>query len=349
MIVRAGAMCCTFLMICVHWTNPALAQNTCMNFLSFGACADLFVGALACQSNNPNCNHEHEVGGETAGVGTLLNAPYIDSVTNPVPGYKTVAGNGTVTPGTFTSFVKATRKAYPGTAVPAPVDDGPSIVVLMRSVAHFTSHSMLGILYPVFLDLRGSITQMNIPSNGSGPSALITALALQNRKGSSIDLNTTTPCPTTSTTTSPTNCQMSERLTIGYYGDGFVINAEPEQIFELGNDDVFAEWDVLALNGYELTIVTDFDLQASPKTSSDAEAATADFSGTGHMFIESPDPSDPLVADNGHDYSDPARRKAVLTVKSQGPPASGSAEVVADPKYKIVGGGVELPAGRPVG
>ena len=30
------------------------------------------------------------------------------------------------------------------------------------------------------------------------------------------------------------------------------------------------------------------DLQASPKTSSDAEAATADFSGTGHMFIESP-------------------------------------------------------------
>ena len=52
-------------------------------------------------------------------------------VTNPVPGYKTVAGNGTVTPGTFTSFVKATRKAYPGTAVPAPVDDGPSIVVLM--------------------------------------------------------------------------------------------------------------------------------------------------------------------------------------------------------------------------
>ena len=40
------------------------------------------------------------------------------------------------------------------------------------------------------------------------------------------------------------------------------------------------------------------------------------------------------MADNGHDYSDPARRKAVLTVKSQGPPASGSAEVVGIPNTR---------------
>jgi hypothetical protein len=71
-----------------------------------------------------------------------------------------------------------------------------------------------------------------------------------------------------------------------------------------------------------------------------------EYQHTANVYLDAVDPANTLTASDGHDYSDPAGRNAVLVVKTVNPPGVGASLTVApDPNYKILSGGIQLPAG----
>ncbi len=108
----------------------------------------------------------------------------------------------------------------------------------------------------------------------------------------------------------------------------------------LGPDNygIFVEKQISVGPGYDFTIVS--SLAANGTINSPAEGGPthviADLSNSVTMYVDAPG----YIEDGGHDYSDPARRKTQIIVKSSA--SRSSPNQVPEPGYKIVGGGAQL-------
>jgi hypothetical protein len=90
--------------------------------------------------------------------------------------------------------------------------------------------------------------------------------------------------------------------------------------------------------GLELTIEQKLEVDATLLDDIAGTSASASFANTVDLYVDSPVPSLPLLANDGEDYSDPERTRSSILVKSF-TPAHGPGVVAADPGFSIVGGG----------
>src|SRR5262249_16659426 len=164
----------------------------------------------------------------------------------------------------------------------------------------------------------------------------------QNKNGQPFDVyHTIFPC---AGVTSPTNC-VDTTIDLTHYGDHWTLKHDNVAIGGGSVRPAFDRYDIFMIPGFELSVVTALTLYAYLPDGHDAASVEMNFVDTAQIFVDSADPLDPLISDDGHDYSDPEGRKAELVVKSNTFNFGNGKTLLADPNYKMVGGGVELPAG----
>ena len=254
---------------------------------------------------------------------------------------KSIDAAGAAWPGLLYGHLKLTRGAASHSDL-----SGPSATLTMHRVSVILNDkTSLGNFQYETSDLNGTIDPvLHNVGDGSAAASLRLTVYQHKRNGSAVDVTTTAQC---SGTASPDNCYYGYVETT-QWGDGYSVTVNSNVVATRTNvrGRVVYEAEITAFVGFDLVYVYTLSLSATLPTDSAAASVDMEYQHTANVYLDAVDPANTLTASDGHDYSDPGGRNAVLVVKTVNPPGVGAGLTVApDPNYKILSGGIQLPAG----
>jgi hypothetical protein len=254
---------------------------------------------------------------------------------------KSIDAGGAAWPGLLYGHLKLTRGAASKSDL-----SGPRATLTMHRVSVIPNDkTSLGNFQYETIDLNGSVDPvLHNVGDGSAAASLRLTVYQHKRNGSAVDVTTTAQC---SGTASPNNCYYGYVETT-QWGDGYSVTVNSNVVMTRTNNTGRAlyEAEITAFVGFDLVYVYTLSLSATLPTDSAAASVDMEYQHTANVYLDAVDPANTLTASDGHDYSDPAGRNAVLVVKTVNPPGVGAGLTVApDPNYKILSGGIQLPAG----
>jgi hypothetical protein len=334
MSVRLVAIASLFAFLLCH-SNSASAQTVNDTY------AEIQGSQFTCNVNNPSdqtCVHDVNIApaiNQSASAGIMFNQSSMPTGTA-----KSIDAAGAAWPGSLYGHLKLTRGAASHSDIM-----GPGATVTMHRVTVFPNPSPnLGNFQYLTLDLNGTIDPiLHNVGDGSASATLRVDVHWHKRNNSPLDVSSGAQC---SGTASPDNCFYGYFETT-QFGDGYAItvNSQPvTQTTQRGR--VLYQAEITAAAGFDLVFVYTLTLNATLPTDNAAASVDMEYEHTANVYLDAVDPANTLVSSDGHDYSDPGGRKAELVVKSMTPAGVGVGLTLApDLNYKILSGGVQLPAG----
>lgn len=246
------------------------------------------------------------------------------------------SGFGETLAGYFSGKLSLGKGSKPG---------GPFGIVVAQREAHFENFDTTAFRNRHMLeriDLHGTVTPP-IPSPTVGWAwGMVTYSVYQNLKGTDWHQykSGTAPCEIPV----PDFC-LAYTHSMAHFGD--YTNTDPDAVplFTKDSQGGSIENTPLLWGSHDYTIVVEFRIDANIQSNSAPSNVELEFRNTVHLYVDSLVAGYSVKSEDGHDYSDPDRRKTEIIVKSSAPTIGLGGGLSADPSYKIVGGGAQLQSG----
>jgi hypothetical protein len=348
--MRIALACIVFALLGLYWAQPAQAPPPSIvfewGFVQVSGHVKSAVCTQTASDHFPPCWYTvPKTAAETQP--TLDVDLHPPAQTDPTTGQK-IEGWGYAHSGKIGGSVMV-RRPLQGTSSTSP-GDVYAIATVMR-VTHFVTDpkAPLGTYYPATVDFSGSIdpfTVWNLNYLSGYVRATLNVEVFVNPSGVPWTSFSTAP-PCGSSGVLPVSCKDTQNSHM-ILRQGNTAQVDTKPAFPLASTwaGPYFDLDILVPSGYEFTIVNTLKIEANLADDLAGETADLSFINSAKLYVDTSNPLYPAVAADGHDYSDPARKRSEIVVLSSGPPSGISGRRVnADPGAIVVGGGAQLTSG----